>query len=339
MKRPTIKDVATSAGVSRAAVSKVLRGAYGVSGVMRGRVEGAMRSLDYRPQLAARALRGRSYMLGVLLPDIRNPFFADILDGVGNALRGTQYQLLLGVRPLFEATERGLVETMLDRKLDGFIMIAPLLEHAYLARHAASAPTVLIGRHDRDGGFDTVNNDDELGARLAVRHLIAQGHESIGYFDLEPLGDDGAHPNVFRAKGYHAAMRAAGLARQSQVIVGSTSARPEGDAGLIAAWLTSPGRPSAIFAWSDVAALTILSAAQDLGLRVPGDLAIAGYDNSRLCDLAQLSLTSVDQDGPQLGQRAAELLIERIEGRRGEVHFVTPPRLVERRSSGSPEVA
>jgi LacI family transcriptional regulator len=128
MKRATIQDVADYAGVSRAAVSKVLRDAYGLSADMRSRVETAITALNYRPQMAARGLRGRTYTLGVVLPDFRNPFFPDLLDGVISSLRSTRYQPLLGVRPSVDATEQHVIETMLDHKIDGFIMIAPRLE-------------------------------------------------------------------------------------------------------------------------------------------------------------------------------------------------------------------
>ena len=332
-KRATIQDVADRAGVSRAAVSKVIRNAYGISRDMRARVERAMTELDYRPQMAARALRGRTYMLGVLLPDIHNPFFPDILDGVTHALRGTQYQPFLGVRPSVEATERGLIETMFDSKIDGFILISPVLGHDYLQRLAAISPTVLIGRHDRNGGFDTVNNDDQRGAQLAVEHLIEQGHQQIAFLDLEPLADAPFNPARFRRRGYERAMRAHGLQRfiQSQESSGNT----DSDRDRLSArrLLTAKERPTAVFAWTDAAALALMSAAHELGMRIPQDVAVVGYDNSRLCGLAQISLTSIDQDAHKLGAQAAAMLVERIEGRRKDQHFVTPPKLVVRNSS------
>jgi LacI family transcriptional regulator len=97
--------------------------------------------------------------------------------------------------------------------------------------------------------------------------------------------------------------------------------------------LQGASRPSAVFVWTDSVAITLMSAADELGMRIPEDIAVAAYDNSRPCTYSQISLTSIDQDGHRLGERAAELLIERIEGRCDEVHFVTPPQLVVRRSS------
>jgi len=332
-KRATINDVAARAGVSRAAVSKVMRNAYGISEDMRGRVEQAMAALNYRPQFAARALRGRTYALGVLLPDIHNPLFPEILDGVRLALRGTRYQPLLGVRPSVEATERGLIETMFDSKIDGFILISPVLGHDYLQQLAAISPAVLIGRHDRNGGFDTVNNDDEAGATLAVEHLIAQGHQRIAFLDLEPLTDAVFNPARFRRNGYEAAMRAHSLQRYLQYQESSANTDSGRDRLSARKLLSGKDKPTAVFAWTDAAALALMSAAHELGLRIPQDIAVVGYDNSRLCNLAQISLTSVDQDAHKLGEQAAAMLVERIEGRREDIHFVTPPKLVVRRSS------
>ena len=336
MKRTTITDVAELAGVSRSAVSKVLRNAYGISDEMRRCVEKAMKDLSYRPQIAARGLRGSTFTLGVVMPEMRNVFFSDIMDGVWSALQKTPYQPLHAIRPTLEATERPLIERMCDHKIDGFIMIAPLLDHDYLWQLATTIPTVVIGRHESGGGFDTVNNDDELGARLVVDHLVEQGHQRIGYFNLAPPDDTAVNPAVFRLKGYLDAMREKGLARHIFVRDGNVRAG-EGNNRLIALdMLQGKHRPTAIFGWSDRVALTVLSVANELGMRIPEDVAVVGYDNSQLCDVSQISLTSIDQDGHLLGAEAAELLIRRIEGRTEEVHFVTPPKLVVRRSSCLP---
>ena len=333
MKRATITDVAKRAAVSRSAVSKVLRNAYGISEEMRLRVEKAMADLDYRPQIAARGLRGSTFTLGVVMPDMRNPFFPDILDGIWSALEQTRYQLLLAIRPAGDANEKPLIEIMRDRKLDGFIMIAPLVGHDYLWKLAASVPIVALGRHESGGGFDTVNNDDELGARLVVEHLAGQGHQRIAYFGFEPPEDTAVNPAVFRLKGYLDAMREQGLARHIFVRDGNICASPELNRSIARELLQAPSRPSAIFAWTDMAAMAVMSVAKDLGMRIPEDVAVVGYDDTQLCDFSQVSLTSVDQDAHLLGARAAGLLIQRIEGRGEEVHFVTPPRLVVRRSS------
>ena len=327
MKRATIQDVADYAGVSRAAVSKVLRDAYGLSADMRSRVETAITALNYRPQMAARGLRGRTYTLGVVLPDFRNPFFPDLLDGVISSLRSTRYQPLLGVRPSVDATEQHVIETMLDHKIDGFIMIAPRLEPKFQQSVASAVPTVMIGRHDRDCGYDTVNNDDRMGARLVVEHLVGLGHRDITYFGIDSADGGTTNSTFLRLEGYKASMRALGLEDHISVFEGSHFRGSDDDRIQAGRILDQVPRPSAVFVWTDSVAVTLMAVAMERGIRVPEDLSVAGYDNTRLAALPQISLTSIDQSGHLLGQKATDLLIERIEGREEEVHFLVPPTL------------
>ena len=335
-KRPTIQDVADRAGVSRSAISKVLRNAYGISDEMRSRVEAAIAELNYRPQFAARGLRGRTFTFGVTLPDMRNQFFADIMDGVWVATKPTSYQSLLAIRPSQDLTDKNQIETMLDRKLDGLLLVAPRIEMRQLIKLAETVPMVVIGRHEPDGGFDTANNDDEQGTRLALEHLIAAGHRKIAHVTFQVLEDAAVNPVAYRLKGYLDVMREHGLASHIHVVEQKFSATDEEQSRQIHHLLTAKNRPTAIFAWSDKAAIPIMSVAADCGLRIPEDFALIGYDNWPMCAIPQISLTSVDQDPHRLGMRAAELLIERIEGRTTPVHFVTEPRLVVRSSSLSP---
>ncbi len=334
-KRATIADVAERAGVSRSAVSKVLRNAYGISDQMRASVDQAMAELNYRPQMAARGLRGRTYTLGVVMPDMRNPFFPDILDGIWSALEDTQYQPLLAIRPPAHKTEQQLIETMLDRKLDGFVLIAPIISHDYLSRLTATVPIVMLGRHEAGDAFDTVNNDDERGAFLAVTHLIEQGHKRIAFFSFEPPEDSAVNPVVYRQRGYIRAMQAHGLDNFLQICKTRSGRSDAQDRELARSVLSAPLRPTAIFAWHDSVALNVMAEAHELGLKLPQDLAVVGYDNFHISALPQLQLSSVDQNAHALGGMAAELLIERIEGRTDPVHFTTEPTLVVRRSSSA----
>ena len=334
-KRATIQDVADHASVSRSAVSKVLRNAYGISDEMRRRVEAAIAELNYRPQFAARGLRGRTFTFGVIMPDMRDHFFPDIMDGVWSSSACNTYQPLLAVRPSLDVTETNLVKVMLDRNLDGLLMIAPRIDKTSLWKLAEHVPLVIIGRHETGGGFDTVNNDDELGGRIVVEHLIEKGHRNIAHYSFQAPEDTVVNPAAFRLKGYLDVMRERGLASRIQVVEQKYSTTPEEKSQQIREMISGNNRPTAVTAWSDAAAITIMSVAQDLGLRVPEDLAVIGYNNWPMCSIPQISLTSVDQDPHLLGARAAELLIERIEGRTEPVHFVTTPRLVVRASSNA----
>jgi DNA-binding LacI/PurR family transcriptional regulator len=330
--RVTIRTVAEDAGVSVAAVSKVLRDAYGVSAALRAKVQASMLKLGYRPHAAARGMRGQTYTLGVLLPDLRNPFFADIMAGIDEALVRTQYQPLLGVGQSATTTEHAVIDAMIDRQMDGLLLIAPRLPSEDLVKIARSVPTSVIGIHLADASeFDTVNNDDQLGGALVVRHLHEGGYRNIAYFSLDmPPPAEGVTVNL-RESGYRATMRELGLSKHIRVVVAPQTPREIQVAARHL--LQSRSRPEALFCWTDFVALEVLSVARELGLAVPGDLAVVGYDNTSYCDLAQNALTSIDQSGQVLGLQSARLLIERIKGRSAAEHFVVTPRLVGRASS------
>lgn len=330
--RVTIKTVAKDAQVSPAAVSRVLRDAYGVSAGLRSKVLASIEKLNYRPHAAARGMRGQTYTLGVLIPDLRNPFFADIMAGVNDALERTQYQALLGIGQSAETLEHALVESMIDRRMDGLVLIAPRSRLDELVRIAERIPVVTIGLHEPGvTAFDTVNNDDELGASLAVRHLYEAGYRKIAYFSLL-LHEDAQDTTVaHRERGYVAAMRDLGLEEYIRVVPAEQTGR---EAQAVARQLlTSSNPPDAIFCWTDFIAFQVQSVARQLGFSVPGSLAIVGYDNTTYCELEPISLTSIDQSGQVLGLQAARLLIERIKGRHRPEHFVVTPRLVARSSS------
>jgi DNA-binding LacI/PurR family transcriptional regulator len=222
---------------------------------------------------------------------------------------------------------------MIDRQMDGIMVIGPRMPANEIHEFAARVPAVLIAYHPKkDENFDTVNNDDEHGAELVVQHLVAAGYKQITYLSQRMHGANlEAMVTVKRAEGYHAAMKAAGLAKHIHVVEAVQTSRET--QAVARQLLQGRNRPEAIFCWTDFIALEVLSVARELGLSVPGDLAVVGYDNTSYCDLAQNALTSIDQSGQVLGLQAVRLLIERIKGRETAEHFVVTPRLVARASS------
>jgi LacI family transcriptional regulator len=328
--RVTIRTVAEDAGVSVAAVSKVLRDAYGVSETLRSRVQVSIQKLGYRPHTAARGMRGQTYTLGIVLPDIHNPFFADIMSGINAALERTQYQTLVGIGQSIVAMEQALIDAMIDRQMDGIIFIGPRLPQQAIEAVAGRIPMALIAHHRPVNDYDTVNNDDVLGAMLAVQHLVETGHRSIAMLSLG-VGPAESVVTVQREIGYRRAMQEAGLKRYIKIV--SADQTPREVQAAVRQLLQSRSPPEAIFCWTDFIALEVLSVAYELGVSVPGDLAVIGYDNTSYCDLAQNALTSIDQSGQVLGLQAARLLIERIKGRESAEHFIVTPRLVARASS------
>ncbi|MFH9736521.1 LacI family DNA-binding transcriptional regulator [Streptomyces roseolus] len=335
-KRVTITDVARHAGVSTAAVSKVMRNAYGVSPAMQERVRTAMAELDYRPHAAARGMRGRTYTIGVLLDNVRNPFFADILDGIREQLENSEYTVLIGAAGFGAEGQARTVRAMVDRQMDGLILIAPGTPRSEVLATAAVTPTVVIGHHDASDAHDSVVDADDLGAGLVVDHLVALGHRDITL--VAAAGNKAGRwrrtPEIVLADGYLKAMERHGLADRARVHHAAYSDDGGYTAGI--ALLSGDDRPTAILTGADVAALGIYRAAADLGLSIPEEISLVGYNNTAIASLAPVQLTSVDQAGHTMGVTAARMLIERVEGRRDRAMQTTmTPRLVVRRSTAA----
>lgn len=334
-RRVTITDVAKQAGVSPAAVSKVLRSASGVSAEMETKVRAAIAELGYRPHAAARGMRGKTYTVGVVLDSIRNPFFADILDGASDELRSTDYQILIGAGGFGAAGQARLADAMTDRRMDGLVLIAPGMQRSDVLRTAGQLPVVVVGHHDTADVYDSVVDDDRAGAALVVDHLVGLGHRRIAHTTTAKSSNGwSGTPDRVRELGYREAMRAHGL--DDRIAVAVTRFSEEGGYQAAKELLGRPDPPTALFAGADVAAFGVFRAAHELGLRIPEDLSLVGYDNTTTAALSPVQLTTVDQSGRTMGATAARLLIERIGGRRTSMRATTPPELVVRGTTAPP---
>ena len=322
-------DVARAAGVSRALVSLVMRDSPLVSADRRARVVEAAAKLGYRPNAMARSLASRKTgIIGVLLNDLHNPFFAEIMDGIEEAADREGYRLLLSTGGRRVEREETALEAMLEFRVDGVILLSPLLSSAVIRRTAEGTPVVVLSRTMRIRDVDTVVTDEAFGAQLAVQHLIGLGHTRIAHID------GGEYPSgPPRRRGYERAMRAAGL--KGLVVAGDFS--ESGGTRAADEILKMEELPTAVFVANDLAAAGAMARFQESGLRIPDDLSIVGFDNTSLASLGQLSLTSVNQPRTEMGELAIRTVIERIRGTRtGTVHHLTAPTLVVRRSTFHP---
>ncbi|NEA23224.1 LacI family transcriptional regulator [Actinomadura bangladeshensis] len=324
--KPTIRNVAERAGVSKSLVSLVMRGSPHVSERRRQAVLQAARELGYRPNAVARSLvEGRTRLIGAIVADLHNPFFAEFLDGLQESLHGAGLRMLVGSGrwdPLFEAEA---VEAFLEMRVDGLVLLSVVPES--LKEAAASVPVVMVGERDVHG-VDIVVDDDELGASLAVDHLVELGHRRIAH--IEGARSTTAH---YRRAGYEKAMHRHGLS--AEIVVEPGDFTEDGGYRAARSLLRRDARPTAIFAPNDLVATGALSAADELGMTVPADLSIVGYDNTHLAAIRHISLTSVDQPRRDMGRVAAELLTARIgDPSRHPRQNLVVPHLVVRSTTG-----
>lgn len=328
-RRPTIVDVARAAGVSVASASKVTRGAYGVSEQMRSKVMAAVAELQYRPHRLAQAMRGPIKTVGVLLPDIDNPFFALLLRGAADVLEALGYEVFLSWVGETESHHFAAMEALIDHQMDGLLLFAPRGASERLEQIARQVPVVVVGRHEQAGGFDTVSGDDRLGARLVVDHLVEQGHTHIAF--IGQSSDDAGSPESVRLDGYREAMDAHGLGHKVDVLMSGWTV--EGGRAAARELLNRSELPTAVHAGADITALSLLSELWHADVPVPERIAVVGYDDSPTAALPPVSLTSVDQAGREMGRTAARFLLERIAGRREARHELLKPSLIVRRTS------
>ncbi len=325
--RPTIRNVAERAGVSKSLVSLVLRGSPHVSEHRRQAVLQAARELGYRPNAVARSLvEGRTHLVGALVADLHNPFYAEFLDGLQESLHGDGLRMLIGNSQWDPAFEDEAVEAFLELRVDGLVLLGIAPTSETLIEATAYTPTVVVGERDIElDSVDIVVDDDRLGARLAIDHLVESGHKRIAHIE---------GPRPSRCEGYLVAMRRHSLA--PYIMVEAADSTEDGGRSAALALLTRDPRPTAIFAANDVVALGVLSAADELGLRVPEDLSVVGYDNTHLSAAGRISLTSVDQPRRAMGRAAAALLSDRITNpaTSARLREITP-ELIVRRSTGS----
>jgi DNA-binding LacI/PurR family transcriptional regulator len=324
-----MEDVAREAGVSRALVSLVMRERPNVSDERRSRVLEAAARLGYRPNAMARSLASqRTRTVGVILDDLRNPFFAEIAGGVEELASELGYQLLLGAGGRQARRERAALAALLEYRVDGVIVVSPRMRVPDLAAAAIEAPLVIVGRQVRNVDADFVVIDETHGIELVLEHLVGLGHERIAHVD----GGKGAG-GPQRRGAYLRGMAARGLGQHARVIPGDFTE----DAGTNAAnqVLDERDLPTAIVAANDMVAAGLLGGFDRAGVDVPGDVSIVGYDNISIAHLAHVSLTTIDQPRSEMGRLALELLLDRIDnGRRGVVRLLEPSLVV--RSTTAP---
>src|SRR5215216_1630258 len=277
-RRPRLEDVAERVGMSPASVSMVLSGAPGPSAATRERVLEAAAELGYRPDRTASLLaRRRTHLVGVLM-QVGSPFHAELVEDLHEAAEGRGYDVVLSTVTRTR-DERRATETLVDFRCEALVLLGPVAPAAQLAALGRQLPVVVIGRRVAEAGVDVVRTADAEGVGQVVDHLAGLGHRSIAYVD----GGRGTIATD-RRRGYRTAMRRHGLADHVRVIggdhteaAGTRAARALLDGGAL---------PGAVVAYNDSCALGLLDAFNRAGIEVPGEVSVAGYDDSSLARLA-----------------------------------------------------
>ena len=332
--RPTITDVARKAGVSKSLVSLVMRGERHVSALRREAVQKAVAELGYRPNAMAQGLvQRRTRILGMMVSDLHNLFFADVSAGVQEQAGRSRYRVLSNTGNRVASQEDEAIETLLQLRVDGLILAGPLVESRLIVKASREVPMVLVGRSAEAASLDSVTNDDHAGSVMVVEHCASLGHKLIAHID----GGQGAGAAA-RRQGYEDAMRALRLGKHTMVVPGTFTEEGGHNGALLL--LEMQPRPTAVFVSNDLAAIGALNAIEERGLKVPDDITLVGYDNTSLAALRHLSLTTVHQPRLEMGQMAVSMLIERIEeGRTRPRRAVLTPSLVVRGTSAPPRAA
>lgn len=334
----TMRDIATAAGVSQSTVSRVLSGSpstVSIGADTRERILEVAGRLNYRPNPLARGLRGASTMLlGVIVRDIMDPFFAAAVEAVTTHARRRGYNVVLG-QAHGRADEAIMLRSVLEtRHCDAILVLGDMGDQPRLVADllASPIPTVALWHGAPQPGIETVNVDNRAGVQQALEYLVEFGHERIALISGRPLGDIQARRSAFLAF-----MSEHGLAVPDRFLVSTRNDAGAGSAAM-RSLLAGEESPTAVLATTDVLAIGALHAAHESGWRVPDDISITGFDDIAMAAFTVPALTTVRMPVAEMASRAVDLAVDRAEGgapSAGTPHLLAP-KLVVRRSVGKP---
>ncbi|KUK78967.1 MULTISPECIES: LacI family DNA-binding transcriptional regulator [unclassified Mesotoga] len=308
MARVTIKDVAVSLGLSASTVSRALNDKGDVDPKTRKKVKEKALELGYFPNMVAKALKGKALgLLGVVIDDNANPFYAEVVKGMERQAREYGFHLLLVNTSADYEEQVFAVDFLQSKGVDG-ILIAPVDDTKPYEMEALRVPFVVVGRHFEEGDFVEVYNDEVLGGYLATKRLLDGGRRNI--VTIQPAMN--IYPTRGRSEGYRKALMefSAELYSQSRELKSS----PEQAGNSLKEYIKTQGLPDAIFAYNDMYALEAITCLKGRKLRVPEDVAVVGYDDIPYSVYVHPALTSVALDKEWMGKTSVELLVRMVQG-------------------------
>lgn len=308
---PSIHDVARVAKVSTATVSRVINKHASVRAPTRERVQAAIKALNYRVDVSARLLRtSQTRLVLALVPDLSNPYYAEVLRGMATVAREHDYELLLCETMVSDARERAYVQMLTSRLYDGVVCMDPFTTQRLVSEQVKDLPWVACSEFVPDDTVPHVSIDHRLAAMDAVLYLLAKGHRRIAFVN----SDEKYLYARQRREGYTEALGQAGVALRGDFI--QTVGGVDFSLGELAArrLLALEERPSALLAVSDTLAIGAIKACTASGLKVPEDMAVVGFDDIPLASIFEPALTTIGQPRRELGERAMHLLLQRFQG-------------------------
>ncbi|HEY4383498.1 MAG TPA: LacI family DNA-binding transcriptional regulator [Ktedonobacteraceae bacterium] len=330
----TIYDIAKAAGVTATTVSNVLSGKGSVSAVTRARVLKYAHELEYQPNLIARSLiKGRTGVIGLVIPFIDNPFYAEIVAIVERLAYNAGLRVFTTTLPLNDQIGQKMLRDLIARRVDGILVTSGAwtqhITHTIVTPHFPSV--YCFWEDEQQASTLCVPIDLAQGGRQAAEHLLALGHRRIGI--LTHINDDGSYVHQSRVSGFQSALADYGIAFDPAYFGAGQTSMEESK---VAAYhlLTHPDPPTAIFATNDVMAIGVLSAAWELGLRIPHDLSLVGFDDIAQARYLTPPLTTVAIDKTTILAMAVQLLLAAIEGQAVASSPVFPVTLTIRSSTG-----
>ena len=334
----TLADIARALGVSKMTVSRAINNHPEISPETRARILDAAQRMNYRPNQFARALTtNRSYLLGLVVPDLMHSYFAEICRGVETVAKPLGYQNLICSTGEDAVNEESEIEALLPRT-DGLILASsasPAETKFYRRIIRERAKIVLIDRQLEGIKCPAVTTDDVKVGELATEHLLSLGHRRVGH-----LKGTVASTAARRFEGYKKALANRRIPFDAELVRDCGFTERDGYEAT-RDWLLQGDLPSAVFASNDPAAIGAMSAIVEAGLRIPEDIAMVGGGNIHYGDMLRVPLTTVAWPKIEMGQQAARLLIDLVEGKRGtrEQHVIVEPELVVRASCGATQMA
>lgn len=334
----TLRDVAKKAEVSITTVSRVINNPEKVRTDTRERVQKAMRLLDYKPSRVAQRLRGtkgKSKLLGLIIPDIQNPFYSNIVRGIEDVAYGNNYAVILCNSDENPSKERFYLNVLRSESVDG-VILPPIHQYGKIVEEIIDSgiPVICVDRKFAKEPVDTVVINNERGAYSAVSHFIEKGHKQIAI--ITSISKFSTFQE--RQEGYCRALKENGI-EFDKTLVREADTRSSEDARAITLdLLKSKNPPTALFVTNNLMSLGALKAIKELNFQIPNDISLIMFDDMPWATVISPSLTAVKQPGYEMGRRAGELFFQRVEDPEREIVEVKmDPKLIIRESTGPPK--